>query len=139
MKRIFLLFTIVATLLVGGLSLFAAYRAERGGPAPLHVVVVGPMSGKSAAKGEAMVNGAKLFAERYNAQLAEGGRPIFIAPVDDQNDPRLAEQVARVIATDTTPALFPASISCVMSPTKAVSSSCQPFACRIDGISSALS
>ena len=100
MKRIFLLFTIVATLLVGGLSLFAAYRAERGGPAPLHVVVVGPMSGKSAAKGEAMVNGARLFAERYNAQLAEGGRPIFIAPVDDRNDPKLAEQVARVIAGD---------------------------------------
>ena len=102
MKRLFLILTLIATTLVGGYSLFAAYQSARLKThlTPHWLAVVGPMTGKSADKGRAMVAGARLYAEHYNASLGEGERPILIAPYDDRNSPESAARVAREIVAE---------------------------------------
>ena len=102
MKRLLLILTLVATVGVGLYSLLTSHLAERSKLrlTPHRLAVVGPMSGKEAAKGAAMVAGARLFAERYTASLTGEQRPIEIVPFDDRNRPDEAERVARAVVSD---------------------------------------
>ena len=48
------------------------------------------MSGKDAAKGEAMVNGAALMVEEYNQQRGPDRPKLQLSIFDDKNSPELA-------------------------------------------------
>ncbi|MEM7330535.1 MAG: extracellular solute-binding protein [Chloroflexota bacterium] len=64
----------------------------------LFIAVVGPMTGKAAAEGQDMANGAQMYVDQLNEAGGINGRKIELLIYDDQNDPELAREVAQDIA-----------------------------------------
>lgn len=67
---------------------------------PWTIAVAGPMSGKSAHLGRAMVDAAQLRVDQINVDGGVNGRQISLKVYDDENDPRTASSIAETIATD---------------------------------------
>ena len=64
----------------------------------LFIALVGPMTGKAAADGQDMANGAQMIIDRINEDGGIYGRKIELLVYDDKNDPELAREVAHDIA-----------------------------------------
>lgn len=64
----------------------------------LHIAVIGPLSGKSKARGEAMVRGVRLMVEEINQQGGVNGQPLKLLLFDDKNDKAEAEKQALAVA-----------------------------------------
>ncbi len=102
MKRWLLILTAVVASIVGASQLYRVYHQDKGASSlqPFRLAVVGPTKSGDTAKGQAMVAGARLFVERYNARLQEGGRPLEVVPFDDGDSSKLAAGVAHTVAAD---------------------------------------
>ena len=109
MKRI-LLFGFLAALFVGAIISFSPGTFEFGSSdqpkqdaqssKPYVIAVVGPKTGDDKSKGAAMINGATLFVEQYNASRTSGERPLELLIYDDRNDKNYAKTRAREIGED---------------------------------------
>ncbi len=64
------------------------------------IAVIAPLSGSEQRIGEAIVNGARVFAEQSNKRLGIAGHPVEILAIDDRNDPATAAQAAEKAAKD---------------------------------------
>ncbi|MDM8561282.1 ABC transporter substrate-binding protein [Candidatus Parabeggiatoa sp. HSG14] len=60
----------------------------------LYLAVSGPMSGKSKANGEAMLEGIQLYLDNINQQGGIDGIPVKLLIFDDKNQPALAKKNA---------------------------------------------
>lgn len=67
---------------------------------PLHIAVVGPLSGPDAALGLALRKGAALRADVINAGGGVNDRPVVVVPFDDENDKGKSLEIARRVAND---------------------------------------
>ena len=67
---------------------------------PLHIAVIGPMSGKDQKSGNAMINGVRLQVEKLNEQGGVQGREVVVDVYDNKHDKELAGKQARKIAED---------------------------------------
>lgn len=70
-------------------------------PATLTIAVAQPLSGPSAARGQDLVNGAKLAIDELNkAGFKIAGKPVTLEllSVDDKSDPEVAKKVAQDLA-----------------------------------------
>ncbi|MCG5240584.1 ABC transporter substrate-binding protein [Azospirillum doebereinerae] len=67
---------------------------------PLHIAVVGPLSGPDAAIGLALRKGAALRADTINAAGGVNGHPVALMPFDDENDKGKSLEIARRLAAD---------------------------------------
>jgi ABC-type branched-subunit amino acid transport system substrate-binding protein len=86
--------------LVGAIALRGATRAE-----PIFIAVAGGMSGPASASGREMVQSARLYFDRFNAEGGIDGRPVELLVYDDRNDPETAKAVAGEIVADGRPLL----------------------------------
>ncbi len=68
---------------------------------PVSIAVIGPMSGKDAKSGQAMLDGVRLQVNRVNAQGGLQGRDIRLEIYDNKHDKALARKQARIIAKHT--------------------------------------
>lgn len=68
--------------------------------AAIHIAVVGPLTGKTAAKGQSIQRGVQLYIDEYNQTRKEGTKAIVLDFYDDQNNPDLAKQMATKIVSD---------------------------------------
>ena len=68
---------------------------------PFYIAVSGPMSGKSEANGQAMVQGIQLCLDQINQQGGIHGRPVKLLIFDDQNQPEQAKEIALKITKQT--------------------------------------
>ncbi|MFO7801954.1 MAG: ABC transporter substrate-binding protein [Desulfovermiculus sp.] len=66
----------------------------------ISIAVIGPMSGKDAKSGQAMLTGVKSHVEHINAQGGIQGRNVQVEAYDNRHDKALAREQARKIATD---------------------------------------
>ncbi|MBN1487095.1 MAG: ABC transporter substrate-binding protein [Anaerolineae bacterium] len=66
----------------------------------LHIAVVGPFTGTDAAYGREMYRGIKLYVDEVNKNGGINGKDIKIHIYDDQNDPNMAQAIAKQIAQD---------------------------------------
>lgn len=64
----------------------------------ISLAVIGPMSGKDAASGQAMLDGVRLQVDRINRQGGIQGRRIKVKAYDNRHDAKLARQQARRLA-----------------------------------------
>ncbi|MBF0195909.1 MAG: ABC transporter substrate-binding protein [Magnetococcales bacterium] len=76
----------------------AAKEAEDDGK--IHIAVVGPMTGKTAGRGESIRRGVEMKINNYNEMRQEGEREIVVTFYDDQNKPDLAEKRAIEVIKD---------------------------------------
>lgn len=86
--------------LASGVVLRGAGRAK-----PVYIAVVGGMSGPASASGREMVQSARLYFDRLNADGGIEGRPVELLVYDDKNDPGTAKTVAGQIVADGRPLL----------------------------------
>lgn len=101
------------------LALLAALGLACGGPAqpgpPLKVGLIAPLSGPSAASGEAILRGMLLAADEVNRQGGVLGRRLEVVSRDLQNDPAAGEATLReLVARERIVAVFGGIYSPVM-------------------------
>ena len=68
--------------------------------APIHIAVVGPMTGGSPENGRAFVEGTALVVDAVNREGGIDGHRIVLDVYDDQNQQELAAAAARKIVED---------------------------------------
>jgi len=66
----------------------------------LTIAIVGPMSGPCQSNGKAMVQGAALFQQTFEPKTVRRNIDIQLLVVDDQNDPRVAQEMAQKIVSN---------------------------------------
>jgi ABC-type branched-subunit amino acid transport system substrate-binding protein len=66
----------------------------------LQLAVIGPLSGKDRAAGQAMLDGVRLRIAQINRQGGIGGKKLHVLAYDDQNSKEIARQKALEIAKD---------------------------------------
>ena len=66
----------------------------------LQIAVIGPMSGKDHAAGQAMLDGVNLCVAEINERGGVDGRKLEVLAYDDQNDKDIAREKARKVARD---------------------------------------
>ncbi|MCI5191958.1 MAG: amino acid ABC transporter substrate-binding protein [Candidatus Electrothrix sp. AU1_5] len=64
---------------------------------PIYIAVVGPMQESG---GKAMQEGVAFYEEQINNQGGIDGRKVECIFLDDQNDPKVAQRIARTLAVD---------------------------------------
>ena len=67
---------------------------------PLQIAVIGPMSGKDRAGGQAMLDGVNLCVAEINKNGGIAGRKLEVLAYDDQNSKNMARQKSLEIARD---------------------------------------
>jgi len=81
------------------------YRQQQARPAPIHIALAGPLSGKEgSAGGEEMVRSVQMYFEKINQQGGVNGRPLKLLVFDDQQEPEVAK--ARAAEIGESPALL---------------------------------
>jgi len=70
------------------------------GKEPLHIAVVGPLTGRSAENGRSMVQGVRLCLDRVNRQGGVAGHKVVLDAYDDQNDATLAREQALLVVRE---------------------------------------
>lgn len=91
--KIFLALTVIVIVLLG----FQVYLYFETLP-PLHIAVVGPMTGPDSDNGQAFVKGARLCLEEFNNKGGILGRQLVLDVYDDKNNPVLALEKAEEIS-----------------------------------------
>ena len=76
----------------------AGSQAPAQAPESIPIAVIGPMSGKDARSGQAMVNGVRMQVKNINEQGGVQGRRVSIEVYDNKHDKQLARQQALKIA-----------------------------------------
>ena len=66
----------------------------------LQIAVIGPLSGKNRAGGQAMLDGVNLCVAEINERGGVDGRKLEVLAYDDQNDKDIAREKARKVAQD---------------------------------------
>ena len=66
----------------------------------LQLAVIGPMSGKDHAAGQAMLDGVRFRVDQINRQGGIGGKKLHVLAYDDQNRKEIARQKALEIAKE---------------------------------------
>ena len=97
-QRISPRFTIISVIVLALLAFTTFYWVTSNRNERLFIAVVGPMTGKAAADGHDMANGAQMLIDQINEEGGINGRKIELLVYDDKNDPELAREVAQDIA-----------------------------------------
>ncbi|MBF0196010.1 MAG: ABC transporter substrate-binding protein, partial [Magnetococcales bacterium] len=99
-KTFLLLFTLLIGLAIGGLDLYRELTQPVPDGLPIHIAVIGPLTGADAAIGTSLRRGVELRVEKLNKMGGVGGRPVVLDFYDDQNDVTKAREQARKIVAD---------------------------------------
>jgi potassium-dependent mechanosensitive channel len=92
--------SIFPVILLISLTTFAQAASEVEDDGKVHIAVVGPMTGKTAGRGESIRRGVVMKINDYNRMRQEDQREIVVTFYDDQNNPDLAEKRAREVIKD---------------------------------------
>ncbi|MBF0193356.1 MAG: mechanosensitive ion channel [Magnetococcales bacterium] len=66
----------------------------------IHIAVVGPLSGKTAIKGQSIKRGTQLYVDIHNESRDKNQKKIVLDFYDDQNNPQTALKMAQKIVKD---------------------------------------
>lgn len=80
-----------------GLFLLGLLSCDR--PREMRMAVAGPLTGPQSAIGQAVLNGATLAADEWNASGGVRGRKVEVFSEDDSDSPQRAAEVAEAIAS----------------------------------------
>ncbi|MBF0226926.1 MAG: ABC transporter substrate-binding protein [Desulfobacterales bacterium] len=87
---------LILVLIIVGISIFVGLNSKflKKEEPPIHIALVGPITGKSPSNGEAHLHGVSLYVDEINRAGGIDGKKIVIDIYDDENDDALAEKKA---------------------------------------------